>query len=502
MKQKRKLKKYTQEIRVRVARMYVEEGLPAAVIAQETGISDNTIHKWVKRFRVGGADALKTQHGGPRPGISDATKSRITEVKKANPDFGVKRISHIVRRIFCLPVSSETVRQTLHQENLMEPAKKKCPKSTPKPRFFERSTPNQMWQSDIYMFPLHGKTAYLIGYIDDYSRYITGIDFFRSQTAENVIETYRVAAGEYGVPKEMLTDNGRQYATWRGQTRFQKEMQKDRIHHFRSTPHHPMTLGKIERFWKTIWEEFLCRAQFDDFESARERIKLWVKYYNHKRPHQGIGGLCPADRFFEVANDLKKVIANGVAENVLEQALRGAPRQPFYMVGRLGDQSVVISAEKGKVKMLVDGEENGAPREIIYDPKGEKDGSQNQGTSEGAPVVFGSGEDAGSALCLDGEAETGGDLQGDGYRMDESALLGTEGAGSDDGGTGTANADGGTEGSGADDEASETFGPEYGTPGRETFETGEAVDDDPEDEGGYETDECDEMTNRKVVGVY
>jgi transposase InsO family protein len=46
-----------------------------------------------------------------------------------------------------------------------------------------------------------------------------------------------------------------------------------------------MTLGKIERFWKTIWEEFLVRAQFDSFDSARERVRWWVKHYNHRRPH-------------------------------------------------------------------------------------------------------------------------------------------------------------------------------------------------------------------------
>ena len=68
-----------------------------------------------------------------------------------------------------------------------------------------------------------------------------------------------------------------------------------------ASPHHPMTLGKIERFWKTIWEDFLVRAQFDSFEQARERVRLWVKYYNHKRPHQGLEGMCPADRFFAIA---------------------------------------------------------------------------------------------------------------------------------------------------------------------------------------------------------
>ena len=79
----------------------------------------------------------------------------------------------------------------------------------------------------------------------------------------------------------------------------------------------------------------MTRAPFDSFEAARERIKLWIAYYNHKRPHQGIGGVCPADRYFEVASELRKTMSAGVANNVLEKALRGMPRAPFYMVGRM-----------------------------------------------------------------------------------------------------------------------------------------------------------------------
>ena len=52
-------------------------------------------------------------------------------------------------------------------------------------------------------------------------------------------------------------------------------------------------MGKIERFWKTLWEEFLVRAQFDSFESAGERIRLWVKHYNHRRPHQALANRTP-----------------------------------------------------------------------------------------------------------------------------------------------------------------------------------------------------------------
>ena len=191
------------------------------------------------------------------------------------------------------------------------------------------------------------------------------------------LEVYRRAVAEYGVPKEMLSDQGRQYSSWRGTTRFEAELRKDRVHHIKSRPHHPMTLGKIERFWKTIWEEFLERAQFDSFESACERIRLWVKHYNHRRPHQSLDGLCPADRFFAIAQELRQVIERGIQDNVLELALRGQPRSPFYMVGRMGEQSVVIRAEKGQVMMLVDGEEPRPHQEVIYNRgrKGRTDSS-------------------------------------------------------------------------------------------------------------------------------
>jgi transposase InsO family protein len=322
--------------------------------------------------------------------------------------------------VLLLPVSAETVRRTLRQQQLIGPRRKKPPRNPPKPRFFERATPNQLWQTDIFTFRLGGKQAYLIGFLDDYSRYVAGLDLFRSQTAEHVLEVYRTAVAEYGVPKELLSDQGRQFSSWRGTTRFEQELKKDRVHHLKSRPHHPMTLGKIERFWKTIWEEFLVRAQFDSFEQARDRIRLWVKYYNHKRPHQSLEGLCPADRFFEIARELRATIERGIAENVQELALRGQPQAPFYMVGRLGQQSVVIRAEKGQLKMLVDGPEPSAAaaRELNYELKpttlntGARDEQreQNEEGSQRAQRPATGGRGAGG---VDGAAHVGAGVQGD-----------------------------------------------------------------------------------------
>ena len=163
----------------------------------------------------------------------------------------------MLRRWFFLPASPETVRQRLHEAELMPESSPPKKRNLTRPRFFERATPNQMWQTDIFTFRLGGRYAYLIAFMDDYSRFIVGADLFRSPTAAAVIEVYRVAVGEFQPPKEMLTDNGRQYTSWRGTSRFEAELKKDRVAHFKSRPHHPMTLGKVERFWATIWQEFL-----------------------------------------------------------------------------------------------------------------------------------------------------------------------------------------------------------------------------------------------------
>jgi transposase InsO family protein len=395
---------YSVELRRKAVKLHVEEGLALKLIAEEMGVSLDTLRVWVKRYQEEGEEGLTPHSTSPAKGKSKlppAVHQAIVDVKREHPAFGVRRIAQWLRRSLFLPGSAETVRQTLHRQRLIVAPKHKPKRNPPKPRFFERSTPNQMWQSDIFTFRLTNQNAYLIGFIDDYSRYITGLGVYRGQTAENVLEVYRRAVGAYGLPKEMLTDNGKQYAAWRGKTRFQMELAKDRIHHIRSAPHHPMTLGKIERFWKTIWEEFLERARFDTFESAVERIGYWVKYYNHQRPHQGIEGMCPADRFFSIQKEVRAAVERGIEANVQELALRGKPVEPFYMVGRVGQQNVVLQAERGQVRILVDGQE---PQGV-----GNEHGAEAEA---GTPGVQCPGEVSGGAGRVDRAAAALGTLSG------------------------------------------------------------------------------------------
>jgi transposase InsO family protein len=434
-------RRYGVEFKLQVVKKYLEEGVPASVIGQECGIHSETVGRWARAYSRHGEAGLYSSYSGKGRSLPSAVKQKIVEVKEANPLFGIKRISQLLKRVFFLSASPETVRRTLHDSSLMKAPPRKRQRNITRPRFFERSTPNQLWQTDIFTFRLGGHYSYLIGYIDDYSRYITGLELFRSQTAQNVIEVYRRAASEYNPPREMLTDNGRQYTSWRGNSRFETEMKKDKIHHIKSRPHHPMTLGKIERFWKTIYLEFLSRAQFGSFEEAVERTRQWVKYYNHKRPHQGIGGMCPADRYFEIQSELRKTIEQGVQDNILEMALRGKPRLPFYMVGRMEGQSVVLRAEKGRLRLSVEAENDDKTQEVIYNLNEEgdnhgKDREDKERQEEAGDKLRGDGEMQGSSVGVDGTEETGGDMPGDVDTLDGAFAVAEAGDGGDAAGAG------------------------------------------------------------------
>ena len=430
-------KRYPFELKLRAVKLYLEEGFSKAAITEELDLGMNTVAHWAQRYQAFGEEGLRRMpsDSAQRARLPQAVTDRIVQLKKENPSWGIKTISQWLRRMLFLPASPETVRQKLHEANLMSPPPAPRRRNMTRPRFFERATPNQMWQSDIFTFRLGGRYAYVVAFLDDYSRFIVGADLFRSPTAEAVIEVYRQAIAEFKPPKEMLTDNGRQYTSWRGTSRFEAELKKDGVAHFKSRPQHPMTLGKVERFWATLWQQFLTRAQFASFEDARERIRFWIKHYNHKRPNQGIGGLCPADRFFEIQTALRQTIEAGIKENLLEMALRGQPRAPFYMVGRMDGQSVVLRAEKGKLKLELSDSQNQSPtQELVYDlnQKQQQLGEDNQ-SHEVAPAsepdAQCDGQSPGSAGGLDGTVQGRGCLPPDEHHRHDLHLLAAPGDG-------------------------------------------------------------------------
>jgi hypothetical protein len=176
-----------------------------------------------------------------------------------------------------------------------------------------------------------------------------GYGLHASASSALVLEVVRAAIANYGPPEEILTDNGPQYVTWRGKSQFSRELEQQGIHQIVSRPKHPQTLGKIERFWGSLWRECLERAVFLDLEDARRRIGLFIDHYNFQRPHQGLEGLTPADRFFSAAPTVLATLKERVAANALELARQGVPRPPFYVTGQVAGQPFSVHAEGERV---------------------------------------------------------------------------------------------------------------------------------------------------------
>jgi len=249
-----------------------------------------------------------------------------------------------------LPASASAVARVLHEAGYQLEEVATHPHAD-KVRHFERAKPNQLWQTDLFTFVLkrQNRRVYLVAFLDDHSRFIVSYGLHASQSTALVLEVLRAAIASYGVPEEVLTDNGAQYVTWRGTSQFTKELEKRGIRQIVAAPRRPQTLGKIERFWGTLWRECVETSVFLDLADARTRIGHFIDYYNFQRTHSGIGGLVPADRFFGAAPDVLRTLKERVAANACELARHGVPKPPFYMTGQVGGQSFSVHAEGERV---------------------------------------------------------------------------------------------------------------------------------------------------------
>ena len=82
---------------------------------------------------------------------------------------------------------------------------------------------------------------------------------------------------------------------------------------------------------------------------AQKRIGLFIDYYNFQRPHQGLEGLVPADRFFGAAPEVLRTLKERVTANALELARNGTPKTPFYLTGSVGGKGFSVHAEGERV---------------------------------------------------------------------------------------------------------------------------------------------------------
>lgn len=355
---------FTLEQRLLILDAWSRSSLPGSEFAPLVGVAPHTLYCWRRAFEQEGPAGLVQKPRGAPAGsrLPEVTKRAILLMKQDHPEWGCQRISDILLRGPALGASASAVANVLHEAGY-ELEEVPTRPHAPEVHRFERAKPNQLWQTDLFTFILkrQNRRVYLVGFMDDHSRFITSYGLHASQSSALVIEVLRAGIASYGLPEEILTDNGSQYVTWRGKSAFTRELDKLGIRQVVSARKHPQTLGKIERFWGTLWRECLEGAIFQDLADARRRIGLFLDYYNFQRTNLGIDGLVPADRFFGAASEVLRTLRARVAANALELARRGVPKAPFYLTGQVGGKGFSIHAAGDRV-LLTDA--TGGQREI------------------------------------------------------------------------------------------------------------------------------------------
>lgn len=415
---------------------WLRSGLSAHDFGDLVSVSGHTLYAWKKRFDEFGPAALEDHKRGAAPGskLPELTKRAVLMLKKAHPDWGCERISDVLWRSQGHAASASAIARYLKEQGYVSVEPPASHVHEPVERRFERARVNQLWQSDLFTFLLkrESRRLYLVAFMDDRSRFLVSWGLSASASGALVREALLAGVANFGLPEEVLTDNGPQYATWRGKSAFTRLLQSKGIKHVLARPRRPQTLGKVERFWGSLWRECLEAAVFRSLDEARTRVGLYIDHYNFHRPHQGLDGMTPADRYFEAEPEVLRTLRARVAANAGELARDGLPRKAFYLTGRVGDAGISLHAEGERIVLTTDG---GAREEVnlaapgrradeaedvtelpgvVTPAAGEVQDDDNEGDAdEGAGAEGDAGEDrAGYGDDGDGDIDVDADLEG------------------------------------------------------------------------------------------
>jgi len=304
---------------------------PKRTTIAELGLSRSTFYRWQRRYRDQGEAGLVDRK--PEPGtvwnrLRPAEKTTILETALQQPDLSPRELACYVTDHAGFTVSEATVYRVLKRYGLARtitlvgfPAGKEFRVKT--------TAPNQMWQSDAsYYFVVGWGWYYSIEVLDDYARFVLASDLKPDMTADSISDVVEQAvafAGMRRVPIEdrtkLLSDHGSGYLA----RAFEEYLRILAIRHIYCAPHHPQTNGKIERFHETLRARMNLLV-YTSPDELRRTMRDFIAYYNHRRYHEAIGNVTPADVYY------------GRREEILrrreEQKQRTIEQRPRYNLGR------------------------------------------------------------------------------------------------------------------------------------------------------------------------
>ncbi|MEU9190304.1 IS481 family transposase [Streptomyces sp. NPDC048484] len=281
----------------------VRAGSPITEVAVRYGVSRQTVHNWRRRYEAGGMPGLdevsRRPHRSPHR-VAAEVEAEICGLRRAHPRWGARRISfELGERGVKLVPSKATVHRVLTRNSLIVPQDQNHRR---KYRRWQREAPMHLWQMDLVggIFLADGRECKMLTGIDDHSRFLV---VSAAPSGRAVCEAFAAAMRRYGIPSEVLTDNGKQFTGRFTKPRpaevlFERICRENGITARLTKPRSPTTTGKIERFHATLRRELLDDSgPFADLPAAQAAIESWVHAYNHRRPHQALNMATPASLF-------------------------------------------------------------------------------------------------------------------------------------------------------------------------------------------------------------
>ncbi|MFJ7949781.1 IS481 family transposase [Streptomyces sp. NPDC096354] len=287
--------------------MEVAAGVPVTQVAARYGVSRQSVHSWVRKYGQSGLPGLADRSHRPDSclhRIAGEVEAVVCELRRRYPGWGPRRLAHELERRGITPVPSRaTVYRVLVRNGLIEPGVRRRRRSDY--RRWERSAAMELWQMDIVggILLADGSECKMVTGIDDHSRFMVIAKVVQRATARAVCSAFGEALVRFGVPEEVLTDNGKQFTARfspgkPGETMFDRICRENGITHRLTKPQSPTTTGKIERFHQTLRRELLDgHDPFVDLLAAQAVVDAWLEDYNRMRPHQALDTAVPASRF-------------------------------------------------------------------------------------------------------------------------------------------------------------------------------------------------------------
>jgi transposase InsO family protein len=286
----------------------VQAGVPVTEVAERFGVSRQAVHRWIGWYRDEGLDGLADRshrpHAHPAQ-TSPEVEAAIGELRRAHPRWGQRRLHFELGRLGCPgPVPSlTTIYRVLVRHGLIDPVPRRRRREDY--RRWQREVPMELWQMDIVggIKLADGSEAKVVTGVDDHSRFCVIATVVRRATGRAVCLAFAEALQRFGIPDEVLTDNGKQF-TGRftkprpGEVMFERICRENGIVARNTKPRSPTTTGKVERFHQTLERELLDAVEvWPDLETVQAAVDVFRDEYNTNRPHQSLDMAFPADRF-------------------------------------------------------------------------------------------------------------------------------------------------------------------------------------------------------------